>query len=474
MPSVPLKCKGDKIVDGDENVITLRGACLGAYLLQENFTNGYPGHEKAYRAAMLKVLGQEKYDFFWNKFYEYFYDAPDAKWFASLGLNMQRLAINYRHLNDDLDPYVIKEEGFKWIDRVVELNAAEGIYTIIDLHAAPGGQNFDWHSDNNTPVALLWEYKEFQDRTVRIWEAIAKHYKGHPWVAGYNLLNEPTDEAPGAARLLSFYKRLADAIRAIDPDHILCFDGNTFGADFRSFDKAGFDYPNSIFSCHDYSMFGFPIGMHFEGTDENRAKVRDDYERKVEFSKKTNSPIWNGEFGVVYATETSEGPDFEAINEKRYGALSEQLKVYGEDKISWTIWLYKDVGVQGMVYAKPDSAWNTTFKERIEKKRKHALEFWGTDDTATTKAFQPVLDWITETFPEAIPKYPGFWQLKQHLFRRTIYTWISDNLNPWFCEPLKDMSFEDLDKLAASFKFENCQKREKLIEVMTKGAGESQ
>jgi aryl-phospho-beta-D-glucosidase BglC (GH1 family) len=49
------------------------------------------------------------------------YAEPDAEWFASLGLNMQRLAINYRHLNDDLDPYVIKHEGFKYIDRVIEL-----------------------------------------------------------------------------------------------------------------------------------------------------------------------------------------------------------------------------------------------------------------------------------------------------------------------------------------------------------------
>lgn len=53
----------------------------------------------------------------------------------------------------------------------------------------------------------------------------------NPWVAGYNLLNEPTDESEGAKRLLSFYTRLGNAIRAVDPDHILCFDGNTFGAE---------------------------------------------------------------------------------------------------------------------------------------------------------------------------------------------------------------------------------------------------
>ncbi len=70
---------------------------------------------------MLKAIGQEKYDFFWNKFYEYFYADADAEWFASLGLNMQRIAINYRHLNDDMNPEVIKEEGFKYIDRTIEI-----------------------------------------------------------------------------------------------------------------------------------------------------------------------------------------------------------------------------------------------------------------------------------------------------------------------------------------------------------------
>jgi endoglucanase len=76
----------------------------------------------------------------------------------------------------------------------------------------------------------------------------------NPWVAGYNLLNEPTDESEGAHRLLSFYGRLAKAVRAIDPEHILCFDGNTFGADFSAFEAADFKCENAIYSCHDYSM----------------------------------------------------------------------------------------------------------------------------------------------------------------------------------------------------------------------------
>jgi hypothetical protein len=33
----------------------------------ENFITGFPGHEHEHRAAMLEVLGQEKYNFFFDK-----------------------------------------------------------------------------------------------------------------------------------------------------------------------------------------------------------------------------------------------------------------------------------------------------------------------------------------------------------------------------------------------------------------------
>lgn len=42
------------------------------------------------RKAVKKVLGQEKYDFFFDKFLEYFFTEKDAEFFASLGLNCIR------------------------------------------------------------------------------------------------------------------------------------------------------------------------------------------------------------------------------------------------------------------------------------------------------------------------------------------------------------------------------------------------
>lgn len=116
-----LKVRGDRVVDSAGNDVILRGAGLGGWLNMENFITGYPGHESSHRAAMLKVLGQEKYDFFFDRWLTYFFMEEDARYFASLGLNCIRIPFNYRHFEDDMNPRVLKEEGFKHLDRVIEL-----------------------------------------------------------------------------------------------------------------------------------------------------------------------------------------------------------------------------------------------------------------------------------------------------------------------------------------------------------------
>jgi hypothetical protein len=87
----------------------------------ENFITGFPGHEHQHRAAMRRVLGTQRYEFFFDKWLENFFTDADAKFFASLGLNCLRIPFNYRHFEDDMAPRVIKPEGFKHLDRVVDL-----------------------------------------------------------------------------------------------------------------------------------------------------------------------------------------------------------------------------------------------------------------------------------------------------------------------------------------------------------------
>jgi hypothetical protein len=50
----------------------------------ENFITGYPGHESPHRESMLEVLGQEKYDFFFDRWLEYFFTTKDAKYLRAL------------------------------------------------------------------------------------------------------------------------------------------------------------------------------------------------------------------------------------------------------------------------------------------------------------------------------------------------------------------------------------------------------
>jgi hypothetical protein len=137
-----LQVSGDKIVDEAGNSVILRGAGLGGWMNMENFITGYPGHESEHREAMRTVLGDEKYEFFFDKFLEYFFTEEDAKFFASLGLNCLRLPFNYRHLEDDMNPRVLKVEGFKHLDRVIDLvssgfSCCKIVQELINLFSAP-------------------------------------------------------------------------------------------------------------------------------------------------------------------------------------------------------------------------------------------------------------------------------------------------------------------------------------------------
>ncbi len=67
-----------------------------------------------------------------------------------------------------------------------------------------------------------------------LWEAIARRYRDQPWVAGYDLINEPAD--PTGKVVAPFFLRLRDAVRKIDPAHVLFIEGNTYARDFDRFD----------------------------------------------------------------------------------------------------------------------------------------------------------------------------------------------------------------------------------------------
>lgn len=73
---------------------------------------------------------------------------------AGLGMNCVRIPFHYRHFEDDESPMRLKEAGFRLLDRAVGLCSRHCMYTVLDLHAAPGFQNQRWHSDNPTGIGV--------------------------------------------------------------------------------------------------------------------------------------------------------------------------------------------------------------------------------------------------------------------------------------------------------------------------------
>ncbi|WVF65296.1 hypothetical protein IAT40_000020 [Kwoniella sp. CBS 6097] len=462
-----LKVEGDLITLRGNEVI-LKGAAIGGWMNMENFITGYAGHEHQLRAAMKDALGEEKYQYFFDKFLEYFFQEEDAKFFATLGLNCIRIPVNYHHFEDDMNPRAFKKEGLKHLDRVVDICAKHGIYTVIDLHAAPGGQNFDWHSDNATHKALFYEHKDFQDRTVLIWEHLARHYKNNTWVAGYNPLNEPTDEKH--VRLISFYERIEKAIRAIDPHHILFLD--TFASDFSHF---GTPLPNSVYTCHDYSDYGFPNPPEpYTGSKEQIALHQRSFEDKTAYMRKHKGPIWVGEWGPVYQNANDGIPDWEKINDTRFEVLKLQLGIFGDAGASWSIWLYKDIGFQGMVYAGNDTAYVKLLKDFLRKKKSLAADKWGADDTPVRDLFTPLEDWLKDACPSFAKRYPAptaggvnsSWKIGNHVSRLMRNILLSEELVLEFAEVFKGKNYAELDELARSFEFAQCVQRERLNEIL--------
>src|SRR5665647_647946 len=327
---VALRVRGTELVRANGRSVVLRGVGLGGWMNMENFITGYPATESQQRRALLRALGAEGYRRFFDRFLETFFSPRDAAFLSSLGMNSVRIPFNYRHFEDDDRPFELKPEGFDQLDRAVDACSARGIYTILDLHAVPGAQNQHWHSDNPTHWAQFWTHRHFQDRVVHLWEALADRYKGNPWVAGFNPVNEPADVSGEV--IGPFYRRLEHAIRAVDPEHILFLDGNRYSTEF---DVLGAPMPNTVYTAHDYALAGFADSGPYPGVSRGQHVDRTYLERtfraRTEYMRRTGTPIWIGEFGPVYTGDTSR-------DVQRYQLLRDQLEIYQEHGASWSLW----------------------------------------------------------------------------------------------------------------------------------------
>lgn len=450
-----LRTDGPRIVTRSGRTVTLKGTALGGWMNMENYSTGYAGTEWQLRAQLGKALGEELSARFFDRWLDAFFADEDAELLASLGLNCVRMPVNYRHFEDDAKPFEMKQSGFRILDRAIERAARHGLYTVIDLHAAQGHQNQQWHSDNPTHVAFLWEHKHFQDRVVHLWEEMARRYRDNPWVAGYNLLNEPCDVE--GKTIGPLYERLRDAIIAIDPNHLLFVEGNFYARDFTIFDDA---WPNTVYAFHHYPRNGWIDGGEYPGTTGDtfidRALVEREFLERTAFMRERDVPIWLGEFGPVYVGD-------ERIVATRYSMLEDQFELLAEHGASWSMFTYKDVGAMGLVYLDPQSAYMRRIQPVLDKKLRLGADFWVSTDEHIRHVMAPLEDLFATEFPDFA--WPPF---DANLWIRTLVrsTVLAQPLVEEFGRCFVGATAADVESLADSFLLENCVRRERLAGLL--------
>lgn len=272
------------IVDGNGKRVYLRGVNLGNWLLWENWLMGSSTQTTAGQTAILQKLGTlvgtAQANQFESDVYANYITAADMQRIGQLGFNVVRVPINYRILEDDSNPGVYKASGWQILDNVVNWAQQNGIYVVLDMHAAPGAQNPFFIADSKDGKADLWSDPSDQARTVNLWEAIAARYASNPTVAAYDLLNEP--RAVDGPTLDGFYEQLASAVRAVDPNHMIMVEGTNYSADTSMFTNRFDD--NMLIGYHQY-LWGTATPEQDLTNVENTAKQLD-------------IPLWVGEFGL--------------------------------------------------------------------------------------------------------------------------------------------------------------------------------
>ena len=162
-----------------------------------------------------------------------------------------------------------------------------------------------------------------------------------------------------------------------------------------------------MYAAHDYALPGFIDGGPYPGVSRgvyvDRAEVEKAFLHRTEFMRDTGTPIWIGEFGPLYTGDPAQ-------DSGRYQLLADQLAIYAEYGASWSIWAYKDIGGQGLVYAAPDSPWRQRIAGVVAKKARLGVDSWGGRDTGVRHIMTPIeetLSALTDLVHEGKVRYLG-------------------------------------------------------------------
>ncbi|MBN2660192.1 MAG: glycoside hydrolase family 5 protein [Tannerellaceae bacterium] len=282
-----LGIKNQHVITPDGKPFLIQGINLGNWLNPEGYmflfkdVSSYRLIDQAFR----EMVGPDFTDQFWKAFKDNYITRQDIAYIKQTGMNSIRLPFHYKSFTDE-DYLGLKsnQDGFARIDSVIKWCKEEGLYIILDMHDAPGGQTGD-NIDDSYGYPWLFESEESQQLFCEIWKKIANRYKDEPAILGYDLLNEPiathfNNKEEINKHLVPVYKKGIEAIRSVDKNHIILLGGAQWNSNFTMFDEKAID-SKMMYTCHRYWC------------DTLQTNLQD----FVDFRTKVNLPLYMGETG---------------------------------------------------------------------------------------------------------------------------------------------------------------------------------
>lgn len=292
--------------------------------------------ESAFKNSFKKIYGEKGLKEFERLFRDNFIVKEDFKNIAAMGANAIRVPFNARLI--ETKPFKYSPGGFSYLDKVLSWAEECSLGVILDLHAAVGSQNCDWHGDSSGK-ALLWKMEEYKKRTYALWKTIAARYKDLPALIGYDVLNEPVMDKKDTDILKRFYQETIKAIRTEDTKHTIFLEGNIWSQqiDFLSDLVA----ENIEISIHAYCPLNFTFNFtpfykypgFVDGELWDQATMYRYLEPYAKFSDKHKVKIYVGEFGINWRGGGWGELDW----------LGDILDVFEKFKFDYTYWTYKAV-----------------------------------------------------------------------------------------------------------------------------------
>jgi endoglucanase len=321
--------RGKELTGAGGRALVLKGIGLGNWLLPEGYMMKFKATNspRLIEAALNQLVGEAEARRFWRVYRDRYVTAEDIRLIKRAGFNSVRVPFSYRLFVTETDPPRLEGPGYELLDRVVSWCGREGLYVVLDMHAAPGGQTGD-NIDDSFGYPFLYESEESQELTVRLWRKLAARYRDETAVAGYDLLNEPIphffDTAYFNPKLEPLYRRIVRGVREVDRNHVVFLGGAQWDTNFKVFGPP-FD-SKLAYTFHKYWM------------DVNQGAV----EEYVEFRERYGVPVWLGESG-----------------ENTDGWVASFRSLLEGNRIGWCFWPYKKMeSASGVVTVREPEGWD--------------------------------------------------------------------------------------------------------------------